>query len=144
MKLLNSVGRVQVLYKWVRSVWRLPSFCVSLHMTNWWKKCSHCLGACRLVTNNMRNGRICRNVCVIMLHDIAWKFRHWLASEKFIPQLLVVEEKENGHLYKLFETSWQGGECREIDRYGWWDYGLWVQFQSEQQSSQWKPKCCSE
>jgi hypothetical protein len=58
MKLVNSVWRVQVLYKWVRDVWRLPSFYVSLHMTNW---CNHCLGACRLMTNKIRNGRICRN-----------------------------------------------------------------------------------
>jgi hypothetical protein len=29
----------------------------------------------------------------------------WLASEKFILQLLVVEEKENRYLYRPFETS---------------------------------------
>jgi hypothetical protein len=29
----------------------------------------------------------------------------WLASKKFIPQLLMVEEKENRHLYRPFETS---------------------------------------
>lgn len=68
----------------------------------------------------------------------------WLASEKFIPQLPVVEEKENRPLYRPFETSWHGRECHEIGCYGWWDFGLWVQFQTEQQSSQWKPKCCSE
>lgn len=28
------------------------------------------------MTNNMRNGRVCRNVCVIMLHNIDWKLRH--------------------------------------------------------------------
>jgi len=29
----------------------------------------------------------------------------WLASEKFISQLLVVEEKEYGHLHRPFETN---------------------------------------
>jgi hypothetical protein len=36
----------------------------------------------------------------------------------------MVEEKENRHLYRPFETSWQGRKCHEIDRYGWWDFGL--------------------
>lgn len=74
MKLINSVGKEQVGERCMKIIIILCPSSRDYLMEK--TQFNHYLGACRLMTNNMRNGRICRNVCVTMLHDIGWKFRH--------------------------------------------------------------------
>jgi len=117
MKLVNSVGRVQVLYKWVRVVCRLPSFCVSLHMTNWWKKTNAVIA---LVHADwwLTMWEMAEYVemfvwsCFTVLIENSGM---WLVSAKFIPQLLVVEEKE----YQTFVQTFLNKLTRKRMSWNW-------------------------